>query len=68
MKSLEQEIEVDRESWLDRKNIHLEKLLEKANEKKKMLGHMAYHYLTRNKICETRVKRLKAKLKKSFEK
>ena len=59
--SLEQEIEVDRESWLERVNIHLEKFLDKANKEKKMLCHMVYHYLTRNKICKTRVKRLKAK-------
>jgi len=26
-------------------NMHLEKLLEKANKEKKMLQHMAYHYL-----------------------
>lgn len=62
--SLDQEIEVDRESWLERTNIHLKKLLEKANKLKKMLHHMAYHYLTWNKICKTRVKRLKAKLKR----
>ena len=30
MTSIEQEIEVDRETWLERVNIHLEKLLEKA--------------------------------------
>ena len=66
MTPLEQEIEVDQESWLERTNIHLEKLLEKANKEKKMLRHMAYHYLTRNKICKTRVKRLKAKLKRDL--
>lgn len=64
--SLEQEIENDRESWLERVNIHLEKMLEKANKEKKILHHMAYHYLTQNKICNTRVKRLKAKLKRAL--
>ena len=63
MTSLEQEIEADWESWLKRKNTHLRKFLEKANKEKKMLHHMAYHYLTRNKICKTRVQTLKAKLK-----
>ena len=45
MTSLEQEIEANQESWLERMNIHLEKMLEKANKEKKMLRHMAYHYL-----------------------
>ncbi len=31
---LEQEIEDDREYWLERENMHLEKLLEKANKEK----------------------------------
>jgi len=66
MTSLEQEIEADRESWLERVNIHLEKMLDKANKEKKMLCHMAYHYLARNKICKTRVKGLKAKLRRAL--
>lgn len=64
--SLEQEIENDLETSLERVNIHLEKLLEKANKEKRMLHHMAYHYLTWNKICKTRVKRLKAKLRRAL--
>jgi len=62
--SIEQEIENDKESWLDKMNMHLERLLEKANKEKKMLRHLAYHYLTRNKICNARTKRLKAKLRR----
>ena len=46
MTSLEQQIEDDRESWLERVKIHLEKMLEKANKENKVLRHMAYHYLT----------------------
>ena len=65
--SLEQEIEADRESWLERVNIHLEKLLDKANKEKNMLCHMDYHYLARNKICKTRIKSLKAKLKRALK-
>ena len=38
--SIEQEIENDKESWLERENMHSEKLLEKANQEKKMLRHM----------------------------
>jgi len=64
--SLEQEIEVDQESWLERVNIHLEKMLDKSNKEKKLLCHMAYHYLAQNKICKTRINSLKAKLKRAL--
>lgn len=64
--SLEQEIEADSESWLEGENMHLEKLLDKANKYKKMLQHMAYQYLVRNKICKTRIRSLKAKLRKTL--
>jgi len=47
-------------------NIHLEKLLEKANKKKKILFHMAYHYMTRNKICNIRIRKLKARPRKAL--
>ena len=66
MTPLEQEIEADQESWLERANIHLEELLEKDSKEKKMLHHMAYHYLARNKICKTRINNLKAKLKRAL--
>lgn len=65
--SLEQEIEADRESWLERENINLEKLPDKANKEKKILHHMAYHYLVRNKICKTRIRSLKAKLRRALK-
>ena len=64
--SIEQEIQADRESWLEIVNIHVEKLLDKANKEKKILHHMAYHYLARNKICKTRIRSLKAKLKRTL--
>ena len=35
--SIEQDIENDREIWLERVNIHLEGLIEKVNRDKKML-------------------------------
>ncbi len=63
--SLEQEIDSNRESWLERVNIHLERLLEKANREKAMLRHMAYHYMARNKSCKARIRSLKAKLKRA---
>lgn len=65
--SLEQEIEADRESWLERVNVHLEKLLDKDNKEKNMLRHMAYHYLARNKICKARIRSLKAKLGRALK-
>ena len=68
MTPLEQEIEADHESWLERVKMHLEKILEKANREKNMLRHMAYHYLARNKVCKVRIRILKAKLKKASRK
>jgi len=66
MTFLDKEIEDDQESWLERVKIHLEKVLEKANKEKKMLRHMASNYLTWNKICNIRVKRLKANIKRAL--
>ena len=66
MTSIEQEFENEWETWLERVNIHLEKLLEKANRDKKMLSHMAYHYMTRNKICNIRMRKLKERLRKAL--
>jgi len=63
--SIEQEIENDWETWPESVNIHLEGLIEKANREKKMLHHMAYHYMTRNKICNTRMRKLKDRLSKA---
>ena len=63
--SLEQEVNVDRESWLERANIHLERKLEKAINENNMLRKMAYRYLSRNIVCQARIRSLKAKLKKA---
>jgi len=63
--SLEQENNADHGSWLERANIHLESLLEKANREKTMLRHMAYHYMVRNKSYKARIRSLKAKLKRA---
>ena len=65
--SIEQEIENDRETWLERVNIHLEGLINKANRDKKILRHMAYHYLTRNKIYNIRIRKLKVRLRKALK-
>jgi len=56
--SFEQEINTDRESWLERANIHMERRLEKANKYKALLRHMAYHYTVRNKVCKARIRSL----------
>jgi len=59
---IEKGIEGDREIWLERINLHLEKLLQKANKDNQIIRHMAYHYRTQNKICNMRVKQMKASL------
>ena len=43
---IEKEFEDDREIWLERVNLHLEKLLLKANRDNQIIRHMAYHYKT----------------------
>ena len=63
--SLEQEINADRESWLERVNIHLERKLEKAINEKNMLRNLSYHYLSRNLVCQAKIWNLKAKLKRA---
>jgi len=63
--SLEQDVNVDRESWLERANIHLKTKLEKAINEKNMLRNLSYHYLSRNMVCQARIKSLKAKLKRA---
>ena len=62
---LEQEINNDRESWLERINIHLERLLEKANRDKTILKRMAYHYRAWNMSAKARIRSLKAKLSRA---
>ena len=60
------EIENPREICLELAKIHLEKLIERANKENKMLRHMGYHYMTRNKICNVRMRKLKARLRKAL--
>lgn len=64
--SIEQKIENDKESWLDKMNMHLERLLDKAKKEKDMLRHMAFHYLARNIVSKARTRTLKAKLRKNL--
>ena len=64
---IEKEIKDDRETWFERVNLHLEKLLQKANRDNLMIRHMAYHYRTRNKICNMKVKKMKARLRRALK-
>ena len=64
---LEKAIDDDREIWLERVNIHLEKLLVKANKEKNMLRHMKNHYWARNHVFNARIKILKAKLRRALK-
>ena len=67
MTPIEQEIEDDRYTWLEIVNLHLEKLLRKANRHNQMITHMAYHYRTRNKICNRRVRKMKVRLRRALK-
>ena len=62
---MEQEINNDHESWLERINIHLERLLEKADKDKTILRRMVYHYRAQNMSVKARIRSLKAKLSKA---
>jgi len=64
--SLEQEINDDWESNIERVNIHLEKLLDKADKDHALLRHMAFHYMAHNKFCKAQIRNLKSKLKKAI--
>ena len=63
--SFKQEINADRESWLERVNVHLERKLEKAINEKNMLRNLSYHYLSRNLVCQARIRSLNAMLKRA---
>ena len=61
---MEQEINNDRESWLEWINIHLERLLEKADRDKTILRRMVYHYRAWNMSLKARITSLRAKLRR----
>ena len=67
MTPIEREIEADRETWLGRDNIHLEKLLEKSKKEINMLRHMKNHYWARNHVCKARIRILKARLRRALK-
>ena len=65
---MEQEINEDREANLERVNMHLERLLDKAKRDHAFLRHMAFHYMAQNKVCKAQIRNLKAKLRKVIKK
>ena len=66
--SLEKEINEDREAHLESVNMHLERLLDKADQDLALLRHMAYRYTTRNMSARAWIRSLKAKLRKATRK
>ena len=56
----------DRDAVLTHVNIHLEKLLAKANRDKDMLRHMKGHYWARMHVCKARMKIMKRRLCKAL--
>ena len=50
------EIEHNRESWLERPNIHLEAKLEKANKDLSLQRRMTEHYKWRNHFARQKLK------------
>ena len=48
--SLEKAINEDREANLERVNMHLERLLDKADKELALLRHMEFHYSTNHRI------------------
>ena len=58
--SLEQEINEDREANLKRVNMHLERLLDKADKDHALLRHMAFRYRAQNMSAKAWIKSLKA--------
>ena len=58
----------DRESVVERVNMHLDKMLNKADKDNTLLRHMAHHYRARNLSLRARIRSLKAKLRESHKK
>ena len=58
---------VERETELTHVNIHLEKLLAKANREKDMLRHMKGHYWARMHVCKEKMKILKRRLSSALK-
>lgn len=57
----------ERESILIRVNAHLEKLLAKANQDKRMLRNMKNHYWARMHVCKAKMKMFQRRLTKALK-
>ena len=59
---LAMEIEHDRESWLERANIHLEAKLEKENKDLDLQRRMTKHYVQRNQFAREKLKKVQMEI------
>ena len=57
----------ERQIWLERVKIHLEKLLAKANRDKDMLRHVNNHYWAHKHVCKAKMKILKGRLRRALK-
>ena len=55
----------ERESMLMQLNAHLERLLDKANQDKKLLRNMKNHYWARMHVCKAKMKMFQRRLAKA---
>ena len=62
---MEQEINEDPKANLERTNMNLDRLLDKADKNHGLLRQMAFHHWARNMSAKARIKNLKAKLRKA---
>ena len=56
----------DRESFLIQENAHLERLLAKANQEKKLLRNMKKHYWARMHVCKAKMKMFQRRLSEAL--
>ena len=56
----------DRESMLIQENAHLERLLAKANQEKKLLRNMKNHYWARMHVCKAKMKMFQRRLSEAL--
>ena len=56
----------DRESMLIQENVHLERLLAKANQEKKLLRNMKNHYWARMHVCKAKMKMFQRRLSEAL--
>ena len=58
---------VDRESLLIQENAHLERLLAKANQEKRLLRNMKNHYWARMHVCKAKMKMFERRLTEALK-